>query len=97
LEYFESVDETKNYIDERFRDVLKYIANNIWNAIYDSKGIEGNINNLTDEQKLKLQERANNDETRVRKAIHAKTQEQDMRKAINIWRDILGDNFPVYG
>jgi len=97
LDYFEGRDETPNYIDERFRDVLKYIANNIWNDIYDSKGIEGNINTLTVKEKKKLQERSNTDYTRICDAIYAETQEKDMRKAINIWRNILGHDFPTYG
>ena len=76
---------------------MLYIKNNIWNAIYDSKGIEGNINTLSYSEKLSLQSRASNDYTKACNAISAEINSNDQEKAINIWRDIFGGDFPHYG
>lgn len=97
LDYFDSISTTSKWIEQRFRDVLLYIKNNIWNAIYDSKGIEGNINTLSSSEKLSLQSRASNDYTKACNAISAEINSNDQEKAINIWRDIFGGDFPHYG
>ena len=54
LDYFDSIEKTPDWIEQRFRDVLYYIKNNIWNAIYDSKGIEGDINTLSFNEKYSI-------------------------------------------
>ena len=50
-----------DYPDMHFRDSLHYISNHIMYTVQDSKGIQGDINTLTYEQKSKIQTRANND------------------------------------
>ena len=96
LDYFEKNDKTSDWIDVRFRDVLNYINNNIWNTVMDSKQIEGNINNLKWEEKDKLQRRAKNDYEKACNAINAELTEKDTEKSIRIWGDIFGKNFPKY-
>ena len=85
-----------DYPDMHFRDSLHYISNHIMHTVQDSKGIQGDINTLTYEQKSKIQTRANNDYNKACNAVRAETQENNNQKSITIWRDIFGDNFPKY-
>ena len=97
LDYFEKIDKTPDWIEQRFRDVLGYIKDNIWKSIHDSKGIEGDINTLSWDQKNALSRRALNDYQKATNAIYAELYEKDQRKAINIWHEIFGGDFPTYG
>lgn len=96
LDYFDSVSTSSDWIDIRFKDVLNYIKNNIWNPINDSKGIEGDINTLTSTERFSLQIRAKSDYDKACNAISAETNEKNHQKSINIWRDIFGSDFPKY-
>lgn len=96
LDYFEKNENTSDWIDIRFKEVLTYISNNIWNLVMDSKQIEGNINNLSWNEKYRLQIRAKNDYEKACNAISAELVEKNEEKSIRIWRDIFGDNFPKY-
>jgi len=96
VDYFESITDTPQLIEQRFRDVLYYIKDHIWTNIYDSKGIEGNINELDYFEKSKIQTRAFNDYNKTLNAISAELTDKDQEKAINIWGDIFGEEFPKY-
>ena len=97
LDYFARVDKCDNFIDCRFREILKYITENIFNPVYDSKNIEGNINTLTIDQKNALCIRARNDYKKACEAISAEVNEKDQAKSIRIWRSLFGDDFPTFG
>ena len=90
------VSELDAYIDLRFINVLKYISNNMLASIYDLKGIQGNINTLSPEDRLLLQSKAHTD---YLKACTAQYYERNgmQKDAINKWREILGGDFPTYG
>ena len=97
VDYFESISSTSDYIEQRFRDALQYIKNHIFDVIYDSKGIEGNINTLNYDEQYKIYTRANADFIKATDAIRAECSEKDQHKAINIWHSLFGDDFPTYG
>jgi hypothetical protein len=94
LNYFKSIPQA-SYVDLEVRDCLIYIANAILNGVDDPKGIQGDLNHLTNEERMKIRERAYNDHV---KAAAARTFEQngDMKNAIGKWREIFGDAFPNY-
>ncbi len=96
VNYTDSVSELDAYIDLRFINVLKYISNNMLASIYDLKGIQGNINTLSPEDRLLLQSKAHTD---YLKACTAQYYERNgmQKDAINKWREILGGDFPTYG
>lgn len=100
LDYFDSLQTPKEdqtlYPDLLFRDALRYIGNNIYSSINDSKGIEGNINSLTYLERYKLMLRANNDYKKACEAVEAEINDKDYKKSINIWKSIFGDEFPLY-
>lgn len=94
LDYYESNSASK-WVDWEVRDTLTYIRDNIYSTVCDPKNIEGNINNLTMEEKSSIYNRANQD---LEKALSAISEETDNPAyAIGKWREIFGDNFPKYG
>lgn len=97
VDYFGNISSTSDYIKYRFSDALEYIKNHIYTAVYDSKRIEGNINTLNNDERYKMYTRAKNDRLKALDALFAEYSEHDQRKAINIWRSLLGDDFPTYG
>lgn len=64
----DSVSELSQYIDFRFRDALKYIADNILSPVPDMKDIQGDINSLSTLSKFTLQIRAQADYEKASKA-----------------------------
>ena len=100
LDYFDSLqvpEESETlYPDLLFRDILHYISSNIYSSIYDSKGIEGDINTLSYLDRYKLMIRSNNDHQKACSAVEAELEEKDFQKSIDIWRSIFGDEFPKY-
>ena len=100
LDYFDSLQAPEEnetiYPDLLFRDVLEYVSNNIYSPIYDSKGIEGDINTLSYLDRYKLMIRSKNDYQKACEAVRAELEENDFQKSINIWRSIFGDEFPKY-
>lgn len=104
LDYFDQTsnnrttdDKTYDWVDIHFRDALIYISNNIMSSVQDTKKIQGNINDLEWQQQNKIQQRSYNDSQKSRDAVIAEIDEKDMKKSINLWRDILGNEFPNYG
>ncbi|MDD5292847.1 MAG: hypothetical protein PHW40_00875 [Candidatus Izemoplasmatales bacterium] len=103
LDYFDQAshnkvvdNKTSDWVDLHFRNVLNYIGSNIMSNVQDTKKIQGNINDLEWQQKYKIQQRAINDYNKARDAVTAETTESDMKKSINLWRDIFGSDFPQY-
>ena len=95
INYCDSQTTLSQFIDYRFRDTLKYIADNIMNSVSDMKEIQGDINTLSDTDKSKLKEKANNDYQKACEASEMETVNQE--KAIKLWGEILGGDFPTYG
>ena len=95
INYCDSQTTLSQFIDYRFRDALKYIADNIMNSVSDMKEIQGDINTLSDSDKSKLKEKANNDYQKACEASEMETVNQE--KAIKLWGEILGGDFPSYG
>ena len=97
VNYAENADELSDYIDVRFINVLKYLRNSILSPVYDMKQIQGNINSLSYEEKNNISQKAAQDYEKALEAFNAETKENNYKKAINLWRDVLGEEFPQYG
>ena len=84
------------YIDLRFRDALKYIADHIFDPVYDMKDIQGDINNLSVYDKITIKQKAQVD---YEKACLASEYEKvkNHKAAIAKWGEIFGSDFPEYG
>lgn len=96
INFADSKTELSQWLDLRFRDALKYIADNIMSPVYDMKEIQGDINNLDFSDKWNLKQKAQAD---YDKACDARVQESadNQKEAIKKWGEILGSDFPTYG
>ncbi|WP_312315154.1 hypothetical protein [Empedobacter brevis] len=89
--------ELSKWIDFDIRDFFYYLKTNIYNDVYDPKGIQGNLNNLTFEQRYGISNKADWAYTKAYEAVNSETSEKNQEKAINKWREIFGTKFPIYG
>ncbi|ASF47827.1 nucleotidyltransferase [Methylovulum psychrotolerans] len=95
LNYYEYRDDASNYVDMELPNIFLYIRNNVYNSVQDPKGIQGNINHLTYDEKSKIWDRANFDYDR---SVEARSLEDQgkQKESINKWREIFGSEFPTY-
>ena len=96
INFADSKTELSEWIDLRFRDALKYIADNITKPIYDLKGIQGDINKIDFYDKFTLQQKANADYLKACEACQYESN-NNQKEAVKKWGEILGGDFPTYG
>jgi hypothetical protein len=96
LDYFNSKSETSTYIDVNLIKFWHHLQTAIYNSYQDPKGFQGELNNLTIDEKSKIATKASDAYKIGFEAYNAETKESDQEKAINKWRDIFGDSFPKY-
>lgn len=96
LNHFESSGNASQYPDIGFQALLAHIAHEVLYNVEDPKRIQGNINLLTQEERVKIANRAQVD---YAKAVTASKSETDgnHREAIRLWGEIFGSAFPLYG
>lgn len=96
LNYYESKEQkASSFVDLEISSVLSYINNNIMNAVYDPKGIQGDLNKLSLEERNKIKDRTYKDFYKVHDARKLEN-DKDYEGSINKWIEIFGDNFPKY-
>lgn len=83
------------YVDLEFSKVLGYIQNAVYYPVNDPKGIQGNINQLDNDEQRKISERAYGDYMKSRIARELE-EEREHRLSIAKWAEIFGANFPSY-
>ena len=76
--------------------VMKYIADNIEKPVWDLKGIQGDVNCLSKEQRDFIRERADHDSANGFSAYEAEVEKGNQKSAINLWREVFGREFPSY-
>jgi len=96
LNCYEYRTDASKYVDVNLPEVFRYIRDNIFNSVQDPKGIQGNINTLSVDEKLKIYNRADLDHTRSNEARRLED-ENKHKESINKWREIFGSDFPTYG
>jgi hypothetical protein len=96
LNYFNSKDEISDFIDVNMINFWNYLKDAIYNSVNDPKGFQDNLNTLSIEEKQKISEKAKDAYSKGYEAYQLETEEKDQEKAINKWREILGDDFPGY-
>ncbi|WP_231883501.1 hypothetical protein [Methylomonas koyamae] len=96
LNRYENTTSATQFVDIELPNCFLYIRDNIYNSVQDPKGIQGNINILTLDEKSKIWDRANLDYNRSLEARNLEEQGKH-KESINKWRDIFGSEFPTYG
>lgn len=95
LNYHEQKHSIGNYIDLEIAPFLRHLSNAVFYDVNDHKGFQGNINNLDYDAKIKISSKALSDATKAESAwTHEKAGSH--KEAINIWREIFGNEFPTY-
>lgn len=94
LDYYET-HEAKDYVDWDVKYMLKYIRDNIFSPVHDPKGIQGDINTLSFDEKSKIKNRSDLDYDKAVLAGEFETN-KDQKSAINKWKEIFGSEFPEY-
>lgn len=96
INFIKTKSELSQWIDFDVRDFFYYLSQYIYSSVNDPKGIQGDLNKLSYEQKKAISEKSSWAYSKAREATNAETKEKDHQKAINKWRDIFGSNFPKY-
>lgn len=84
------------YNDLNIRDFFYYLYQSIYYDVQDPKGIQGNINNLTAEQRQRISNKAKDCYDIAVSAVDNELKKKDQQKAIEQWAKIFGQNFPKY-
>jgi hypothetical protein len=96
LNFAKNNSELSDYIDLNLINFWDYLKTAVYNNIPDPKGIDSNLNQLTLEDKNKIAEKANDAYTKGYEAFRLETEDKNQNSAINKWREIFGDDFPLY-
>lgn len=95
LSVYNSIDAKNDYwIDIEIRDLFQKLSISVLNCVIDPKGIQGDLNTLSLSDRIKIKTALID---AYQKAVEALNLERSNPKgAINKWREIFGDHFPVY-
>lgn len=98
LDHYESqiFGSASEFVDIELPGLFAYVRDNVHNAVNDPKGIQGDINTMTIDERHKIWVRANED---LGKALRARQLESggDQKGSIEEWRRVFGTAFPAYG
>lgn len=83
------------FVDIEIPKIILYINCNIMENVNDSKNIQGNINNLSYEDKIKIKSKSYTDYHNAIKARQCE-EDKDMKGSIGKWREVFGDSFPKF-
>jgi hypothetical protein len=97
LDFYSTQIYTKasEYVDLEVPKILQYIKDKVFYPVNDPKGIQGDINKLSYEERTKISKRAYADYTKALEARKLETQ-YDHKSSIAKWREIFGSSFPTY-
>lgn len=96
VKYAETQQELSSYINYRFKDFLINLKEMIYQPVFDLKEIQGDINTLSYQEKIQIEEISLRDYKKAKIAIDYESK-KDYKKSIDTWREILGSDFPTYG
>lgn len=97
LDYYAAkATKASQYVDIELPNVLAYIATAVHYQVNDPKGIQGNINLLSWDDRHKISARATSDKQKADAARSLETA-GDHKGSIQKWAEIFGSEFPSYG
>ena len=96
LDRYETLNKDNWKIGFEFRDTLKYLSSAILYSVNDPKGIQGDLNTFTTEDRKKISDALLVAYEKSVEAINREIRDQDQKGAINKWREVLGNEFPEY-
>ena len=97
LNYYDTSWTCSSYIDLELPNAFLAIQNAVYTTVPDPKGLQGNLNNLSDDEKSKIFIRAYLDHGKCVTARELEQTKPTHKECIEKWREIFGDAFPEYG
>ena len=94
--YEEKVEQDNYWIDIEFRDILNSFSERILYSVNDPKGIQGDLNNFTFEERTKISNALSVAYNKADEAVQLELTYKDQKAAINKWKELLGSDFPDY-
>ncbi|MGP2571259.1 hypothetical protein ACT4R9_10415 [Ornithobacterium rhinotracheale] len=85
-----------NHIHFDITSFFEYLSNHIYYVVNDPKNIQGDLNDLTYEQRIAISRKAKWAYKKAQEAIQAEVRDKNQEKAINKWSEIFGDKYPKY-
>lgn len=97
LEFYAFKPEQDRYrIDCEFRDLLGEIANKIFDTVRDPKGIQGNLNSFSSDERRKISSALSDAYKKACDASRLEFTDKNQKAAIAKWKEVLGEEFPDY-
>lgn len=96
INYSKSKSELSQRIDYDIKNFFYFLYQAIWHSTFDPKGFQGDLNTFNYTEKLSISQKAEWAYQKASEAIKVETEEKDMKKSINLWREIFGSSFPQY-
>jgi len=84
------------YVDLEIPNLLAYISSAVYSQVNDPKGIQGDINDLSFDDRNKISARATSDKQKADQARQFED-DGDHKASIQKWGEIFGSEFPTYG
>lgn len=85
-----------DYNDLNIRAFFDYLSQYIFYDVNDPKNIQGNINNLTSDERRKISDKAKECYDYAVEAVNFEINGKNQEKAIERWRNIFGEKFPKF-
>lgn len=96
LQYYDSLTvNSSTYIDVELPNLFAYVYHQIHKSLNDPKGFQGDLNNLSWDERNSIQERAKLDCNRSLQAREFETNGKQ-KESIEKWGEIFGSKFPTY-
>ena len=94
INYSKSKSELCQWIEFDIKSFFSFVSQEIYHITYDPAGYQGNLNIFSSSEKNSISQKAKWAYHKAVEAIKAETEENDMTKAIKLWREIFGNSFP---
>lgn len=96
LSHFEPTSKASGFVDIELPNCFRHVSQAIFYAVQDPKRVEGDLNSLDFDTRLKISGRAADDAKLADKAREFE-RGKDEKSSINTWREIFGPDFPTFG
>lgn len=97
LNRYESVAKAEKWwIDIEFKNTMSYLSSAIYNFVEDPKGIQGDLNTFSYEERQKIASAMNAAYEKAMDAVYYEVTLKDQEKAIKKWGEVFGSKFPTY-
>ena len=97
LNFINSKTSLSDFIDFSIRDFFSYLYAAIFQPVNDPKSLQGDLNKISILDRLSISTKASWAYKKAYDAFQAEAEESNQAKAIRLWQEIFGTEFPNYG